>query len=62
MRSRRDYSVDKDAWREQIARDIEAYNSTMQLGDDVFQDEGTTDECWRCPHPFDEHDTPTYSR
>lgn len=28
------------AWREQIARDIEAYNATMQLGDDVFQDEG----------------------
>lgn len=18
----------------------------------------TTEECWRCPHPFDEHDTP----
>lgn len=28
------------AWRERIARDIEAFNATMQLGDDVFQDEG----------------------
>ena len=26
--------------REQAAREIEAYNATMQLGDDVFQDEG----------------------